>query len=889
MFVPAPGHTLGHYRIVRKLGAGGMGEVYEATDTSLDRRVALKMLSPELANDPGRRERLGREARALAALNHPHIVTVHSVEHADGIDFITMELVSGKTLAELLPSSGFEVPTFFRLAIPLTDALAAAHAQGITHRDLKPANVMVAEDGRVKVLDFGLAHAPASGNVAECPTITATARGLVMGTPLYMSPEQAEGALLDARSDIFALGVVFYEMLTGQRPFAGSSHAAIVSSILRDSPRPITQLNPAIPRDLGRLVHRCLEKNPRDRYQSVLDVRHRLQEIEQDLESDGDAAVVLRSRPTTRRRLAVPLLAGLVLASAGVAWWLVGQRPLSTDAPALQNAVQVTSSLDVESYPTWSPDGGRIAYQASKMGYYYIGDHDIWVSQIGSGEPVNITRHPANDRMPSWSPDGREIAFFSNRDGTWGVFLVSAIGGSPRNVLSLPEIGDLNWSAPQWSKDGSTLFVSVQQRRENVVIILSLASLTSSRVTLPPYNGNVIWDLTVSPDGRRFAYAEGGGGATEVTRLWTIAVDGTDAVPLTEGFTNIWSPKWSNDGRWLYYVSNRGGSMDLWRQEVRSDGTPDGEPVAVTRGLGIRSAALSPDGSRIAYGRGGRVTNIWRVPIRSDQPATWADATAVTSERAYIEFLDVSPDATLLALSSDRRGNPDLWLLPVSGGDMTQLTTDPAPDWNPRWSPNGQELAFYSYRSGNRDIWVMPARGGAARQLSSYPGHDRYPAWSPDGSEIAFQSMSNRFTLVTDSHGKGHRTIEGAAGLNAAAIVEWSPDGQSLVFNRQGLHRVSRGGGDPVPLPAIPHQASGFRFTPDGRSIIYSVIFGPTEHHHLWQLSLDTGSVTQLTRLEGRRGGLNENFTTDGRSIYFTWREDDGDIWVMDTIPPEND
>jgi Tol biopolymer transport system component len=883
MFVPAPGHTLGHYRIVRKLGAGGMGEVYEATDTSLDRRVALKTLSGELANDPGRRERLGREARALAALNHPNIVTVHSVEQAEGIEFITMELISGKTLSDLLPASGFALEKFFAIAIPLADALAAAHAQGITHRDLKPANIMVADDGRVKVLDFGLANAPVSARAGagNHPTVTATQRGVIAGTPLYMSPEQAEGGVLDARSDIFAFGVVSYEMLSGQRPFGGSTPAAIVSSILRDTPPLVTTARPAIPREVARIVQRCLAKNPGDRYQSMIDVRHRLEEVKEDLDS-GDflPAAVPSHRP--RRKVPLALTAAVVIAALVGAWWLAGRDRTQEPVTRPANAVQVTASLDVESYPTWSPDGIRLAYQASAAGYYYINDHDIWVAQVGSGEPQNLTRHPANDRMPSWSPDGREIAFFSNRDGMWGVFLVPAIGGNPRNVLPLPGIGELNWSTPQWSSDGSTLYVSVQQAGENVVIVLSLASLTTTGVTLPRHDGNVVWDLTVSPDGGRFAYAEGGGGATEVTRLWTIASTGGNPVPLTEGRTNVWSPKWSSDGRWIYYVSNRAGSMDVWRQEVRADGTPDGDPVPVTQGLGIRSIALSPDGRRIAYGRGGRVTNIWRAPILSDRPATWADIVAVTSERAFIEFLDVSPDGTRLAISSDRRGNQDLWILPVTGGDLTQLTNDPAPDWDPRWSPNGQEISFYSYRSGNRDIWVMPSKGGAARQLTSYPGHDRYATWSPDGREIAFQSMATPATLIADVSTGEHRPLEGAGG----AGVEWAPDGQSLVLNRGGrLHRISRTGGDPVPLPVTPHRPSSPRFMPDGRSIIYSVIFGPREHLELWRLSLETGALTQLTRLDGRRGNLSEHFTTDGQFVYFTWREDDGDIWVMDTIP----
>ena len=877
------GQTVAHYKILAKIGSGGMGDVYLAEDVTLDRHVALKVLPPELADDTERRARFTREAKALAALNHPNIVTVHSVEESGGVHFITMELVKGQTLAALLPGKGLGLGKFFEIAIPLADALAAAHQQGIAHRDLKPANVMVSESGRVKVLDFGLAKTEFSSRDDDAlPTRSATQEGRIVGTPAYMSPEQAEGKTVDARSDIFSLGIVFYEMLTGERPFAGGTPASIISSILRDAPRSVSELQPAIPRELARLVHRCLAKDPVGRFQSAIDIRHGLDETKQDV----DSGEVLSSHPPAHispRSMRMPLAIGGAALVAFTAIWLLRSRedPRVLAVPRLQSALQVSSSLDVESYPTWSPDGVRLAYQASENGYQLVGNHDIWVAQLGSGEPVNLTKdNPANDRMPSWSPDGREIAFFSDRDGVWGIYTVAAIGGTPRSVLSLPGIGNFNWSAPQWSRDGTKLFVSVHQAGENVVIVLSLQSLETTRVRLPEYEGNVCWDLSVAPNGRRFAYVEGNGGATEVTRLWTIPASGGEAVPLTDGSTNVWSPTWSIDGRNVFYVSNRGGSMDLWRQTVADDGRPVGQPLAVTSGLGIRSAAFSPDGKRLAYSRGGRVANVWRVPILSDRPATWADAKQVTSEHAYIEFVEASPDGTLLAVSSDRRGNQDLWLLPAAGGEMTPLTTDPTPDWNPRWSPDGREIAFYAYRSGNRDIWVMPSRGGPARQLTSHPAQDTDPAWSPDGHEIAFYSQRTRGggTWIVNARGGDARFV-------TAGVAEWTPDGRGLVVEmRDGLYRVKKEGGAPVRLTPIGEQASSPRFSRDGQSIYYSVITGSRENHDFWKLSLADGKVSRLTKLEGRRGNIGENFATDNRYLYFTWREDDGDIWVMDVV-----
>ena len=440
------GQTLGHYRIVREIGAGGMGVVYQAEDTTLGRQVALKILPPELAADDDRRLRFAREARAVAALNHPNIVTVHSVEESGGIHFITMELVKGKTLAELLPRQGFALGRFFEIAIPLVDAVSAAHQQGIAHRDLKPANVMIGDDGRIKVLDFGLAKGMDGepGRVGEVPTQSATRAGHTVGTPAYMSPEQAQGERVDTRSDIFSLGIVFYEMLTGRRPFDGGNPASVISAILRDRPRPVNELQPTVPRALARLVDRCLAKNPLDRFQSAIDLRHSLEEAKQDVDS-GDAFPASGPAPATRRsvtRLGATVAAVAALASRS-RWPLAAHR--SRRARRVRRpAVAKPGSGDlgarcrelphlVARRPASGLPGERSRILPS------VGNNDIWVAQLGGGEPVNLTRDsPANDRRPSWSPSGREIAFFSDRDGEWGVYVVAAIGGSPRKVLALP-------------------------------------------------------------------------------------------------------------------------------------------------------------------------------------------------------------------------------------------------------------------------------------------------------------------------------------------------------------------------------------------------------------------------------------------------------------------
>jgi TolB protein len=380
-----------------------------------------------------------------------------------------------------------------------------------------------------------------------------------------------------------------------------------------------------------------------------------------------------------------------------------------------------------------------------------------------------------------------------------------------------------------------------------------------------------------------FAYVDAIYFTAEVTRLWVVSSSGGEPIPVTDDRTNVWNPTWSADGRELFFVSNRGGSMDLWQQRIGGDGKPKGEAVPITTGLGMRSAAFSPDGARLAYSRGRLVSNVWRVPILRDRLATWADALQLTFDNAFVEFIDVSPDGTLLAINSDRVGNQDLWILPSEGGEMTPLATDPRPDWAPRWSPDSEEIAFYSYRSGNREIWVMPAGGGPSRQLTSHPAEDAVPTWSPDGREIAFISRrsGNRDIWVVAAEGGEPRQVT-VDPLDADFPV-WSPDGRSLVY--QSLNKgeirlfvIPAEGGEPKLFSEGPGLMA--RWSPDGKVLYFTG--GEERAANLWALSPEDGREFPVTDLAGRSGSLGYALATDGQYLYFTWWEDLGDLWVMD-------
>ena len=404
-----PGSKLGSYEVLSLLGAGGMGEVYRARDTRLGREVAIKVLPADRMADENRRQRFVQEARAASALNHPNIVTIHEIESADGIDFIVMEYVPGKSLDTLIPRQGMRVPEVLRIAMPMADALARAHSRGIVHRDLKPANVMVSNEGVVKVLDFGLAKLvsaeEASGEEpsGEPETVTRETAagplshpGTVAGTAGYMSPEQATAGKVDSRSDVFSFGAVLYEMVTGRRAFAGNSAAETLAAVVREEPKAPSTVAPNLPRDLEKLILRCLQKEPGRRFQHMVDLGVELQEIKEESDSQP-AAAAAPARKNRRWWSAAGLAMVALLAAAAWLRW----RPRETALPP-SRLVPLTSLGGLEMSPTFSPDGGQIAFEWEGE----KGDNaDIYLKMVGSSEIRCLTTHPALDTEPSRSPD----------------------------------------------------------------------------------------------------------------------------------------------------------------------------------------------------------------------------------------------------------------------------------------------------------------------------------------------------------------------------------------------------------------------------------------------------------------------------------------------------
>ena len=564
------GRRLLHFEILEKLGEGGMGVVYKARDTHLDRLVAIKVLPPEKVADPERRRRFVQEAKAASALQHPNIITVHDITQADGLDFIVMECVEGKTLGALIPRAGMRLAEVLELGGQMARALAAAHAHGIVHRDLKPANVMVSPNGTVKVLDFGLAkltEIEADAGATEAPTAEArTGAGVILGTAAYMSPEQAEGKPVDARSDVFSFGAVLYEMATGRRAFIGDSAISTLSAVLHQEAKPLKGL----PHDFEKTILRCLRKDPAKRFQHMDDVSVALDELKED--SDAGRLEKLGGPPRHRVRPWAAMVAGAAIVALAAAWLF--ERSSHTEPPP--RLVHVTSYPGRQEQPALSPDGSQVAFvwNGSKGENY-----DVYVKQTGQPDALRLTTDPAADLYPVWSPDGRHIAFRRGHD----IYTMSSLGGAERKLTSVRFSGGWFQSGDGqmcWSPDGKWIALAASP----AIVVVPADGGEPRRVTNPD-ESTIDRTPVFSRDGRQLAYTHcvQGGGVIQLSGVSCYV----QIQPLDDGARPAGAARrvgseahsstglaWSSDG--ASFVLGRMGSDGFRLWQVPADGRRPG-------------------------------------------------------------------------------------------------------------------------------------------------------------------------------------------------------------------------------------------------------------------------------------------------------------------------
>src|SRR6516225_9922296 len=760
------GQTVSHYRVLDRLGGGGMGVVYKAEDTRLGRHVALKFLPEAMAQDKQALERFKREARAASALNHPNICTVHDIDEHEGRLFIVMELLEGQTLQHRISGKPLPTDLVLRLSIPTADALEAAHAKGIIHRDIKPANIFITQRGQVKVLDFGLAKLNVGAGLVPALTgrpqgaplqeVGQTEEGVIIGTVAYMSPEQAQGKKVDARTDVFSFGSVLYEMVTGRGAFQGETKLAMLSAVLEKEPTPVSAIVPRTPPELEKLIARCLRKDPERRIQHMGDVKLALEELKE--ESDSGKAQAL-TRPF--RRVSVWVATALVLlvsAVAGVTWWLT-RSPKPVPIPTL---TRLTWDSGLATDPALSPDGKLLAYASDRS---VEGHLDIYVQQVGGGQPLRLTRGPGDKHEPAFSPDGTTIAFRSEwQNGA--IYVVPALGGQATMIA--PE-----GRRPQFSPDGNWIayyagspFLGTCFTSSNICRIYIAPSVGGAPRQLRSDFAAALHPVW-SPDGSHLLFlGKPAGGLLEEKGIdwWVTPLDSgpatkTGALEATRKANLsqadqlyprvLVGPAWQPLGDWLVFSARSGDTTNLWRIQIspktwRIIGTPE----RLTSGPTLEEAPSVASGAggivRIAFAALSDNPEIWSLPIEPNQGKVTGELKRLTQDNAADLHPALSPDGDKLVFVSSRSGSQEIWIKDLRSGELSALTASRSSKWRPRFSPDGSKVSFSGTRSW--DGYIVASAGGTPEMVSQ--GVGQLTSWSSDGKRILCNAIDGRVSLL---------------------------------------------------------------------------------------------------------------------------------------------
>jgi Tol biopolymer transport system component len=860
-----------------------MGEVYAADDTKLHRNVALKVLPAVFATDPDRRRRFEREAQAIASLNHPGIVTIHSIEVDGPVPFLTMELVEGAPLRDAIPKNGMRIDALLKAAIGVADAVAAAHQRGIVHRDLKPANVILCPDGRVKVLDFGLAKvhdaelAAAGEAPTHLPTNDLTGEGRIVGTVAYMSPEQAEGKPVDPRSDIFSLGVMLHEMATGDRPFKGDTEVSIISAIIKDAPPAVTDSRPELPLQLARIVKRCLIKDPQRRYQSARDLNADLEDLKQDIDSgvisgsSGTRAVAAPGRLALPKPVRYAVAALLVAGLAVAAWFAIERRLTASRMFVAGDFLRLTDSGTVFT-AVLSNDGRYVVYTQQENGSAVVR-----VRQTATEGSVVIAG-PADGRFNgvAFSPDGNFVYYSRYPRGSpfAKLFKVSTLGGTPT-----PLIDDVD-SPIAFSRDGSRIsFIRGRPVAGTMTLMVADAdgsdarAVATSKAPLQFYSDE---RLPWSPDGRTILAVAHGSTVPAKSRLVAIDVASGRQTVVGKEWDDIDGVAWMPDGRSVLFVGFElmpTPHAELWQMDW-----PDGVPHAITTGLNrYYDLSVSADGNALVTIEDEFHSNIW-IKQLPDGPAK--QLTSNMRSSAGNAGVALMPDGRVLYGAPTDGAHPQIWIMDADGSHAKPLTTLSNFAAFPAVSSDGKWMAFNG-GAGRSSIWKMPLEGGEPTRLTSGEA-DMHALISRDGKWVYYTAdFFGRKTAMKVSADGGAETPLSPPEALFAPYQVWTDGarilgyGRNIPAKRNQAMLASPSGGQLEMLDNVPGNGGPL---PDGTAWLFEDLRDGSAG--LFLRPLNGGPDRRIIDL-GQEGALNRAVTGDSKTLAFARSRETSDVVLI--------